>query len=142
MQNNIGGLILYLRASKKQAMEPSRPARAPAAAQLSPERVRPPDGSDGGESDDDSGVVVMTLDAFLSAGLDKASLEECPICFELKTDVEMLPHADELAQGQASDGRDVSSHKACATCRASLMKNDEQTCELPFSVERGPCSMV
>lgn len=39
---------------------------------------------------------------------------ECPICFELRHDVEVLQHA-------SAAGRNVSSHRACGACRQEML---------------------
>eukprot|EP00949_MAST-11_sp_MAST-11-sp1_P001521 g1521.t1 len=48
---------------------------------------------------------------------------ECPICFEIKHDIEILPH-EGGGVGRAQDGRDISSHRACKACREDMRGKD------------------
>lgn len=52
--------------------------------------------------------------------------QECPICFEDCMDVEVLPHAGSNKLTRSMSGRDVSEHKACGTCRASMLKANQK----------------
>merc|ERR1712072_1292546 len=44
--------------------------------------------------------------------------EECPICYEVCTDVQQLLH-------ECSGSRDVSSHRACQKCRQQMLERNQ-----------------
>ena len=51
---------------------------------------------------------------------------ECPICMEICSDVETLPHAGSKTLTRTNSGRNIESHKACGTCRAKMLKHNQK----------------
>lgn len=51
--------------------------------------------------------------------------EECPICCEMRADVEQLVHYKGASATTSTTGHDVSSHRACGSCRAQMVEKNQ-----------------
>ena len=72
------------------------------------------------------GKFTMKKRAYSKEDRKIKATHECPICFEECSDVETLPHAGSSNLTRSMSGRDVSEHKACGKCRASMLKENQK----------------